>query len=52
MSPQKEQEKSHKKELKKMEATNIPGAVFKTMIIRVPKDLRGRVDYLNKNLKS
>mgnify|MGYP007046024479 CR=1 FL=1 len=33
-----------------METSNLPGAEFKTLVIRVFSELRGRVDELNKNL--
>lgn len=45
----KEQEKSHTKQLKEMKATMIPNVEFKT--IRALKELRGRMDYINENLK-
>ena len=34
-----------------MQATKIPDAEFKTMVIRLLKDLRGRKDNLSENLK-
>ena len=38
------------KELNKMEATKIPDAEFKTMVIRMLKELRKRMDDLIENL--
>ena len=34
-----------------MEATKIPDAEFKTMVIRMFKDIKKRVDVFNENLK-
>ena len=49
---QTKQEKYSKKELKginEMEVTKIPGEDFKTRVIQMLKDLRGRMDNLNIN---
>lgn len=43
-------EKSPGKELNEMEATKLPDAEFKTMVIRMFEDLRGTIDDLNENL--
>lgn len=52
MPQMKEQEKSlGKKKLYEMEANNVPDTKFKTMVIRLIKELRGRMDELSKNLK-
>ena len=45
----KEQDKTLEKELCKMETRNLPDAEFKTLVIRVLNELRGRVDDLSKN---
>ena len=50
---QTKQEKYSKKELKginEMEVTKIPDLEFKIMVIRKLKDLRGRMDDLNKEI--
>ena len=47
----KAQEKSLGRELNEMESTKITDAVFKTVVIRMFKDLRGRMDNLIENLK-
>ena len=50
---QTKQEKYSKKELKginEMEVTKIPGEDFKTRVIQMLKDLRGRMDDLNKEI--
>ena len=46
----KEQEKSQKK-LNEMEATRIPDADIKTIVIRMHRKLRGRIHDLSENLK-
>ena len=51
MPQMKEQEKSPEKELNEMEATEIPDVEFKTMVIRMLKDHRERMDDLSENLK-
>lgn len=33
-----------------MEATKIPDAELQTMVLRMLKDLSGRMDYLNENI--
>ena len=40
-----------RKEIDKMEANQIPDAEFKIIVIRMHKDLRGRMDDLSENLK-
>ena len=47
----KAQEKSLGRELNEMESTKITDAVFKTVVIMMFKDLRGRMDNLIENLK-
>ena len=44
MSHMKEQNKAPEKELNKMETSNLLDADFKTLVIRMLKKLRGRVD--------
>lgn len=46
----KEEEKSSEKELNETEANNLPDTEFKTMVIRIPKKLRKRMDELGENL--
>ena len=43
----KEQNKAPEKEFTKMETSNIPDAEFKTLVTRMHKKLRGRVDELS-----
>ena len=50
MSQMKEHKKSPEKELNEMEATKIPGEDFKTRVIQMLKDLRGRMDDLSENI--
>lgn len=50
MPQMKEQEKSPEKELNEIKATKTPDSEFKTMIKRMFKDLRGRLDCLSENL--
>ena len=50
MPQRREQEKSQLKELNDTEATKIPDAGFKTMVIKMLKDLKGRVNDLSDNL--
>ena len=45
----KEQDKTPEKELNKMNASNLPGAEFKTQVIWMLGDLKGRIDYLSEN---
>ena len=52
MPQMKEQEKSLEKEWNKMDAHELPDGVFKTMIIRMLKDLRKRIDDLTENLNN
>ena len=40
----KEQDKTPEKELNKMETSNLPDAVFKTLVIRMLDKPRGRID--------
>ena len=46
MTQMKEQEKSPQK-LHEMEAGNLPDTGFKTMVIRMLKELRGKMDELS-----
>ena len=41
----KERNKAPEKELNKMETSDLPDAEFKTLILRMLNELRGRVDY-------
>ena len=50
MPKMKEQEKFSEKELNEMEATKMPDAECKTMVIMMLKDLRGGMDKLSENL--
>ena len=43
-------QKSSEKELDEMESTKIPDAEFKTIVIRMLKDLRRRIDDLSRNV--
>ena len=47
----KKQEKSPEKDLNEVETTKILDAQFKAMVIRIHKDLKGRVGDLSENLK-
>ena len=49
MSQTKEQNKAPEKELNKMETSNLPNAGFKTLLIRILNELKGRVDELSEN---
>ena len=49
MAQMKEQDKTPEKELNKMNASNLPGAEFKTQVIWMLGDLKGRIDYLSEN---
>ena len=46
MPQMKEQKKSPKKQLNEMEASSLPDTEFKTVVMRVLKELRARVDEL------
>ena len=50
MRQMKEQEKFLEKELNEIEATKIPNAEFRTMVIRMLKNPRGRMDDFSENL--
>lgn len=50
MTQMKQQEKSPEKELNEMESTKIPDVEFKTMVIRMFKDLTRRMGDLRENL--
>ena len=50
MALMKEQNKTPEKELKKMETNNLSDARFKTLVIRMLKELRRRVEELSENL--
>ena len=45
----KEQDKTLEKELRKMETRNLPDAEFKTLVIKMLNELRGRIDNLSEN---
>ena len=45
----KEQNKAPEKEFNKIKKNNIPDAEFKTLVIRMLKELKGRVDELSEN---
>ena len=49
MSQMKEQKNTLKKELNKMEASNLPDAEFKTLVIRMLIEIRGGIDHLSEN---
>ena len=51
MSHSKEQNKAPEKEFTKMEISKILDAEFKTLVIRMLKELRGRVDELSENFR-
>lgn len=44
MSQMKEQEKSPEKEASKMEASNLPNTEFKTMVLKMLKELRRKMN--------
>ena len=44
MAQMKEQIKTPEKQLKEMETSNLPDAEFKTLVIRMLNELRGRID--------
>ena len=50
MALMKEQNKTPEKELKKMETNNLSDARFKTLVIRMLKELRRRVEELSENI--
>ena len=45
----KKENKSLEKEVNKMETSNLSNAEFKTLVIRMLNELKGRVDELNEN---
>ena len=45
-----EQDKSPEKELKKIEASNLTDTEFKTLVIIMLNEFRGRIDKLSENL--
>ena len=47
MHQMKEQKKFREKELNEMKATKIPDAEFKTMVIRMLKEIKGKMDKLS-----
>ena len=47
-----EQNKTPEQELNKMETSNLLDAEFKTLVIRVLSELRGRADELRENISS
>ena len=49
-SNKKKLQKSSEKELDEMESTKIPDAEFKTVVIKMLKDIRGRMDDFTENL--
>ena len=49
MSQRKEQDKTPEKELNEMEASNLPDAEFKTLVIRMLNELKGRLEELGEN---
>ena len=51
MSQMKEENKALEKELNKMETSNLSEAEFKTLVIRMLQELKGRVDELSENFK-
>ena len=51
MPQMKEEKKCPERELNEMKTTKIPDAEFKTMVMRIFKDLRRRMDELSENLK-
>ena len=48
----KEQNKTPEKELNKMETSNLLDTEFKTLVIRMLNELRGRADELKENFNS
>ena len=46
-SQMKEQNKAPERELNKMETSNLPEAEFKTLVIRMTNEFRGKVDELS-----
>ena len=52
MAQMKKQIKTPVKELNKMETSNLPDAEFKTLVIRMLSELRGRADELRENFNS
>ena len=47
VSKMKEQDKTSEKELNEMETSNLPDTEFKTLVIRIFSELRGRIDKLS-----
>ena len=47
MSQMKEQDKTPEKELNKMETSNLPDAEFKTLVIKMLSELRGKSEELS-----
>ena len=52
MTERKEEDKALEKELNKMETRNLPDAEFRTLVISMLSELRGRVDELRENFNS
>ena len=50
MCQMKEKDKTPGKELNEREISNLPDTEFKTLVIRMLNELRGRIDELSKNL--
>ena len=51
MSQMKDQTKSPEKELNEMETSNLPDVEFKTLVVRILNELRGKVDELTTSTK-
>ena len=51
MAQMKEQNKTPEKELNEMEITNLPDAVFKTLVIRILKELIGYSNNIKEEMK-
>ena len=49
MPQMKEQNKTPEKERNKMETSNLPDAEFKTLIVRMLNELRGRTDEVSEH---
>ena len=49
MAQMKEQNKSPEKELNKMEASNVPDAEFKTLVIRMLKELSENLNSIKRS---
>ena len=50
MSQMREQKLTLVKELNEMETSSLPESEFKTLVIRMVNELRGRIDELSENL--